>query len=154
MVSSEEFDALLGTATLHAKQHGAEVIDLVVRGDRMHRVIELFVDSEGGVTLDLCQEISKSLVQEIEKNKTLAGTYRLDVSSPGLDRPLKFPWQYRKHAGRIVEVTWEQNGTRDVVRGKLLTVDEDGVEVQAGKGPESRRIAFNAMIETRVKTPW
>ena len=94
MVSSEEFDALLGTATLHAKQHGAEVIDLVVRGDRMHRVIELFVDSEGGVTLDLCQEISKSLVQEIEKNKTLAGTYRLDVSSPGLDRPLKFPWQY------------------------------------------------------------
>jgi ribosome maturation factor RimP len=154
MVSSDEYDALLGTATLHARQHGAEVIDLVVRGDRMHRVIELFVDSETGVTLDLCQEISRSLVQEIEKNKTLAGSYRLDVSSPGLDRPLKFPWQYRKHAGHVVQVVVDRSGTRETVHGKLLGADEYGLEVQTGKGPESRRIAFNTVIETRVKTPW
>ena len=110
MVSLDEHQAFLNIAETEAHRHGAEVIEIILRGDPTRRVIELFVDSEAGVSLHLCQEISKSLIQEIEKSALAVGSYRLDVSSPGIDRPLKFPWQYRKHTGRTMEVSWNDEG--------------------------------------------
>ncbi len=154
MVSSEEHQAFLNLSETVTRRHGAEVIEIVLRGDKMRRVVELYVDSEAGVSLGLCQEISKSLIQEIDTTALAPGTYRLEVSSPGIDRPLKFPWQYRKHSGRKVEVSWNEETGKQSGTGKLLSVDNDGIVFQPDKGAEERHIAFGSIIETRIKTPW
>ena len=153
MVSSE-FEPLLNVAKACVLRHGAEVVELVVRGDQLHRVVELYVDSEPGISLGHCQEISKSLIQEIELQSLINGSYRLDVSSPGIDRPLKHPWQYRKHLGRNVEVTWEASGSRHTTAGKLAVVDNDGIVLETVKGGDGQRLGFELLIETKVKTPW
>jgi len=154
MVSPEEHKAFLSIAEAEAHRHGAEVIEMVVRGDPTRRVIELFVDSEAGVSLGLCQEISKSLIQEIDKTAFAVGNYRLDVSSPGIDRPLKFPWQYRKHAGRKLQVAWSAEGGPQTSTGKLVSINDEELVMQPDNETVERHIRFEAIVEARVKTPW
>jgi ribosome maturation factor RimP len=151
---SPEFFPVLSAAREQAVRHGAEVIEVVIRGDRSRRVVELYVDTADGVSLDLCQEISKSLKQEIEEKPLIAGSYRLDVSSPGLDRPLKFPWQYRKHRGRTLQVTVETPEGRHSVEGTLVEADDEGIVLQIGKDSPPRRFTFSSLAETKVKSPW
>lgn len=85
--------------------HGLYLIDIVVRGSAQKRVVEIYVDSESGVTLDLCAEVSSLVGELFEKEEMFAGQYRLEVSSPGTDRPIEYPWQFRKHRGRLLKVT-------------------------------------------------
>lgn len=153
-MDSPEFLPLLNAAKEHAARHGAEVIEVVIRGDRSRRVVELYVDTADGVSLDLCREISKTLKEEIEEKSLIAGSYRLDVSSPGIDRPLRFSWQYKKHIGRTLELTYQAEEGKRTVLGRLLEVDDQGIVVQTGKEPVTHRIAFPALMETKVKSPW
>ncbi len=154
MGSPEEYQALLAIAEEEAHRHGSEVIELVVRGDRTRRVIELFMDSEAGISLGQCQEISKAMMLKIDAGALEVGNYRLDVSSPGIDRPLKFPWQYKKHTGRNVEVICDDGDGKRTVTGKLVSVDAEGVVVQPGKGEAERRIPFGSIVTATIKTPW
>ncbi len=133
---------------------GAHVIDLVVRGEKGTRVVEVFVDSEEGVTSDLCSAISTEVSESIERENLLQGSYRLDVSSPGIDRPLRFPWQYRKHVGRPLQVKMRSAEETLTVTGGLLAVDDDGIMLQTGKKDPGRRVLFRDLLEARVKAPW
>ncbi|MGA9121420.1 MAG: hypothetical protein WB699_18780 [Bacteroidota bacterium] len=151
---STEFLPFLDAAKEHTVRLGAEVIDVVIRGDRSRRVIELFVDNADGVSLDLCRQISRSLKQEIEEKSLIAGSYRLDVSSPGIDRPLKFSWQYKKHIGRNLEITYQGDDGKRNVAGKLLSVDDKGIMVQTGKESTVLRLEFPVITESKVKSPW
>jgi ribosome maturation factor RimP len=133
---------------------GAQVIDLIIRGEKGTRVVEVFVDSEGGVTSDLCSTISKDVSKAIEESDLLQGAYRLDISSPGIDRPLRFPWQYRKHIGRALQVKSRGGDEAETIAGVLLAVEEDVIVIQPGKKDPGRRILFRDVLEARVKAPW
>ncbi len=133
---------------------GAHVIDLVLRGDPRRPVVEVFVDAEGSVTTELCGEISRRIAAGIDAGNVLAGAYRLEVSSPGIDRPLQHHWQYAKHIGRDVRVRVQAEGeaVREV-RGTLQAVDAAGIRVRTHAG-EEEPIPFAAIQETKVMPPW
>jgi ribosome maturation factor RimP len=133
---------------------GAHLIDLVVRGERGTRVIEVFIDSEAGITSDACTAVSRSVGEALEASREIDGAYRLVVSSPGIDRPLQFPWQYKKHIGRRMEVRLRPAGGPEQIAGTLVGVDEDGITVRTGKQGEEVRTPFAMIEEARVKTPW
>jgi len=145
-------ERLQETATACAERHGAHLIDLGFRGERGTRVVEVFVDAEEGITTDLCAEISRDLLADIENRGLVEGAFRLDVSSPGIQRPLKFPWQYRKHIGRALQVRIE--GEAAPATGILRSADEDGILLETEKGKETRKIPFAQLVEARVKAPW
>lgn len=65
----------------------------------------VFADSDSGMNFDKCQKISRYLESFLDAHGWLGDKYTLEVSSPGVDRPLKFPRQYRNNAGRTVTVT-------------------------------------------------
>ena len=133
---------------------GAHVIDLVLRGDPRRPVVEVFVDAEGAVTTDLCGEISRRIAAGIDAGGFLAESYRLEVSSPGIDRPLQHQWQYPKHIGRDVCVKVQpEGGTAYEVRGTLRAMAETGVQVRTAEGEEVQ-IPFTAIRETKVMPPW
>lgn len=98
--------------------------------------VEVFVDSDTGITFEKCRLISRHLEQHIDENGWLGEKYTLEVSSPGVSRPLKFPRQYPKHVGRTLEITLQQG---DVKQGKLIQVDaqlltiEEEVKRKEGK---------------------
>ena len=135
-------------------KESAHLIDYRVRGERGTRVIEVVVDTEAGVTTDTCSGLSREIIGAIDKEGVLQGGYRLEISSPGIDRPLQFPWQYRKHMGRefMLSVRIEQGSEKQ--SGRLAGIDDSGIVLESGKKKELRRISFDAIIEARVLPPW
>jgi ribosome maturation factor RimP len=135
-------------------RHGAHLIDLVLRGDRRRRVIQVFVDAEQSITLDQCTTISRAITSAIGANSLLEGDYRLEVSSPGIDRPLAHPWQYPKHVGRTLRVTVRRDDRTEVYEGTLVAVGEAGIELERTGGQPRVSAAFEDIAGARVRAPW
>jgi ribosome maturation factor RimP len=89
--------------------------------------LEVFMDSDSGLTLEKCQRISRYLESHIDEEGWLGEKYTLEVSSPGLSRPLKLKRQYLKNIGRKVEVTFN-NG--EVKTGLLKAADESAFTLE------------------------
>ncbi len=131
---------------------GVHLIDLEVRGEGQGKSLDVYIDSESGITTEVCSEVSRELGRLVETSGIVRGPYRLTVSSPGIARPLKFAWQYRKHIGRQLDLrVHSQEGTRTVV-GKLISVDDTALVIGSGQGTDS--LTFNDIVEARVKAPW
>ncbi len=89
--------------------------------------LEVFVDSDSGLTLDKCQRISRYLEHHLDEGGWLGEKYVLEVSSPGLGRPLKLIRQYFKNVGRAVDVTLLEG---DVKTGVLSAVNESAITLE------------------------
>ena len=85
-----------------------------------HR-LNVFADSDSGMTFEKCQKISRYLESHLDTHGWLGDKYVLEVSSPGVGRPLKFPRQYRNNIGRSVVVTLAD---KTVETGILKSADE------------------------------
>ena len=101
------------------------VIDINFRGDNRKKIIELFVDAEINVDADYLAEISREINSVIEEQDIIQQAYRLDVSTPGVDRPLKFLKQFPKHINRNFEVTYKSGDESKTITGKLLSVERE-----------------------------
>jgi ribosome maturation factor RimP len=109
------------------QQYNVMLLDVVIRGTRERRIIEIYVDTPDGVTLDQCSTLSTIISDFFESQKVFTGNYRLDVSSPGVDRPLQFLWQYPRNIGRLLTVTL-LDGV--VIKGNLKRVTEDSIVIE------------------------
>ena len=132
----------------------AHLIELVVRGPRGKTLVEIFIDAEQGVTSDLCSKVSREASELIDRSGWIEGSYRLDVSSPGIGRPLRFPWQYRKHIGRTLAVKAESPGGSVERTGRLSSVGETGIMLETAKGKAPEEFRFESLTEAVVKSPW
>src|SRR5574339_45365 len=89
--------------------------------------IRVFVDADQGADIDHLSKINRALYKWIEETLYPNGDFSIEVSSPGLDEPLKLDRQYRKNIGREVEVILK-NGLK--MEGKLLSIDENDIVVK------------------------
>ncbi|MCZ6775425.1 MAG: hypothetical protein O7D34_03075 [Ignavibacteria bacterium] len=135
-------------------RRGAHVIDFVVRREGDTKVFEVFVDAEEAVTSDFCSALSRELRSVLEKAWDSRGSYRLTVSSPGMSRPLKFPWQYKKHVGRYLQVKARSGEGHQSATGKLVSFDDNGIELAIKEKNQHLRFTFGAIVEARLKAPW
>ncbi len=94
-------------------------------------VVRIFIDGENGVTVDDCARVSEQVGAVLEVEQVLKGNYTLEVSSPGVERPLFTPEQFRRYIGHPVKVrlSWPEHDRRNF-RGVLLSVDEPMIEVE------------------------
>ena len=107
------------------KEKNFFLIDLVYRGNTKQRIIELYVDSEKNVTAEDLAELNRLINSKIEENNLIESQYRLDVSSPGTDKPMKFLGQFPKHINRKFEVSYTSNGETKKLSGRLIKVEGD-----------------------------
>ncbi len=109
--------------------------------------LEVIIDCDNGVTLDKCQRVSRILEAYLDQEGFLGDKYTLEVSSPGLDRPLKLWRQYRKNIGRNVTVTLLSGESK---RGTLTAVHEDfiivDVPVVMKEGKKKRKLTLQTEI--------
>jgi ribosome maturation factor RimP len=101
------------------------VIDINFRGDNRKKIIEVYVDAEKNIDADNLAEISREINSIIEEQNIIQQAYRLDVSTPGVDRPLKFLKQFPKHINRNFEVTYKTGDETRTITGKLLSVEKE-----------------------------
>lgn len=92
-----------------------------------NKKLEVFIDSDTGVTFDTCRQVSRFLEHHIEQEGWLGEKYVLEVSSPGVDRPLILKRQYPKHVGRKLEVTLEAGASHT---GTLVAVSEEHISIE------------------------
>ncbi len=108
---------------------GYDLEDLTVSAAGRRSVVRLLVDKDGGVTLDDVADVSRLVSDALdaadEQDPTLLGTsYVLEVSSPGVDRPLTEPRHWRRNVGRRVRVHLRDGSTAE---GRVTAADDDGV---------------------------
>lgn len=83
---------------------GMELIDIEYRREAHGWVLRLFIDQEGGITVDDCARVSQVVGDLLDVADIIPNPYHLEVSSPGLDRPLRKPEHFQKYIGKIVDV--------------------------------------------------
>jgi ribosome maturation factor RimP len=128
-----------------------EEIELSRAGRR--RVLRVVVDSEEGVDLDACAELSRVISDKLDESDAMGeGEYQLEVTSPGAERPLKEHRHYVRAAGRLARFQLHEGG--DLV-ARILTVDDDGLDLEVpgvkGRKPTARRVAFDEIAKARVE---
>lgn len=102
------------------------LVDVEVHSSSGQDIIEVFVDTDDGISIDNCRYLSKRISEALETDEKiqqlLPDRYRLDVSSPGVSRPLALPRQYVKNIGRRLQVTYEdESGEVKTVEGRLVS---------------------------------
>lgn len=109
-------------------REGAELVDLEVAGSRRRPVVRAFVDRPGGVGVDDCARLSRLLETELETAGAVPETYVLEVSSPGIDRPLRERRHYERYLGREIEVRLyaPREGRRRLVGTLERVMDAEG----------------------------
>lgn len=113
--------------------------------------VKVFIDADEGIILQVLIEYNRKLYKQLEESGLFPdGDFSLEVSSPGVDEPLKLFRQYKKNVGRDVEVTFN-NGTKK--EGKLMEATDDGIiiETEMGKG-KKKEVKQETFLFTDIKS--
>jgi len=112
--------------------------------------IKVFVDADQGAAIDQLSRINRALYKWVEENLFPNGDFSIEVSSPGLEEPLKLGRQYLKNIGRMVEIVLK-NGLKK--EGKLISVSENEIviEEEIGKG-KKKEVIQHIILKEEIKT--
>jgi ribosome maturation factor RimP len=124
---------------------GFDLEDVSVTRAGTRSVVRVVVDRDGGVDLDGIAEASRLVSATLDDSEPLPGAYVLEVTSPGVDRPLTAPRHWRRARGRLVSVSGP--GLR--LTGRVGDSDETGVELQVGE--DVRRVEFDQLSRAVVQ---
>ena len=140
-------DRLTGELTepLAATGLDLEALELSQAGRR--RMLRVAVDKDGGVTLDDIAEATREVSRVLDLSDVMGEQpYTLEVTSPGIDRPLTHPRHWRRNAGRLVKVSPREG---EAVTGRITASDEDGAVLDV-EGTE-RRFAYADVHKAKVQ---
>ncbi len=132
---------------------GLELVEVSYRRESGRPVLRVVVDRDGGVDLDTIAETSEKLSRRLDLEGFGRGSYHLEVSSPGIERPLKTPEHFRRFVGSNVKLKTAVlvDGQR-VHQGLLLEADEQGASVEVQGTP--RRIDYADLASARTVVDW
>ncbi|MEE9251843.1 MAG: ribosome maturation factor RimP [Thermodesulfobacteriota bacterium] len=116
-------------------ENGFELVEVVYRTEGRGRVLRIFLDKDGGINIDDCTKVSRELGALLDVYEVIGGEYTLEVSSPGLRRPLKRPADFMRFRGRKVKIkTTVDIDERSIFVGKLLGFAENVITVEVDGG--------------------
>ena len=133
---------------------GLEVFDVQLTGSGRARTVRVIVDRDAGVDLDAITAASEHVQPALDALDDL-GPYALEVSSPGLERPLRRPEHFRRAVGETVSVkVRDADGEVRRLRGDLVSTDESGVTVAAADTNSGEHVDFDQIIKARTVFEW
>jgi ribosome maturation factor RimP len=128
---------------------GFELVELEYGSGRGHALLRVFIDREGGITVDDCTRVSRELSALLDIEDPIPSAYTLEVSSPGFDRLLRTRAHFGRFVGSRVYVELKQpRAGRRRYTGTLLTVDEAGIALEVDR--EQVAVAFDEIGKARL----
>lgn len=109
--------------------------------------VQVFIDADTGLNLDKCQKISRYLESFFDEKSWFGEDYVLEVSSPGIDRPLVYPRQYRKNKGREVQILLTDGSE---IMGNIVEADENGITLAREEIRKEGKKKVRETIETQL----
>lgn len=136
-----------------ASARGLELVDVELKRDRSGTQVRLFVDQEGGIGLEELQSVSEEVSAILDAEDPIEAAYTLEVSSPGLDRPLRGEADYRRFVGRLARLSsYEPVEGRRHWTGRLESVEGGGVVVRLEKeGGAAVRVPLEKIAHGRLE---
>ena len=146
-----------------AGAQGVEVLELALRRHGRSQVLSVVLDSDDPVDADVVERVTKELSHQLDEADPLQGSYTLEVTTPGLDRPLRSGRDFRRQRGHEVEILREariegegagrtSTGRRTQVRGRVADVDDQAVTLEV-EGSQMR-VPLSDVVRGRVVLPW
>ena len=153
---AKEIEQVRAIAERVTRSHGLEVWDIVSRRESSGQVIRVFIDRPGpaatpeeSVSIEDCAEVSREIGTILDVEDPLPSAYTLEVSSPGLDRPLRGAEDYRRFAGRLAKiVVSEAVDNQKAFEGRLRGVEDSAVLLE---GPRGRMHRLPMQLITRAR---
>jgi ribosome maturation factor RimP len=138
-----------------AEEAGYELVDVEFQVQGRHRIVRVFLDKPGGVTVGDCAVFSRRLADCMDMNQILPGSYHLEVSSPGIERPVRTLEAAERFAGqRVTLTTHEPRDGRRRFDGVLLAPEAGRVGVRLDEGDEHRFEWTEVKSARLVVDPW
>ena len=134
------------------RYENVELVDLQVKGKVGNQTIKVFVDTAAGINLDQCKKVSQKFSDQIDFEDLIVGNYRLEVSSPGLDRPLACAGDFRRNLFKEADIRYENGVEERSVSGEIVDVSDEMVQIK-NKG-EVKIIPIANITFGRIKLPW
>lgn len=133
------------------ENEGFEFVDLkyVPRGNAS--ILRVYADSDTGITIEECKVLSGLISDFIFKYNKIEGRYTLEVSSPGIDRPLMTQRDFRKNIDRDITVFYKDDGSENEIIGKIIDVDDN---LTLDVNGEKIMIPFDNIIKGKIKLKW
>jgi ribosome maturation factor RimP len=153
-----DVDAIVRSLAPAVAAAGLDLYDVELSGSGRARVLRVLVDREGGVDLDAIAEVTQTISPLLDApplDATIAGPYALEVSSPGLERPLRTPAHFARAVGETVSVKTRADGESPSrrVRGVVAAADDRGFDLTVDDGG-TERFAYDAVSQARTVFEW
>lgn len=127
-----------------------ELVDLVYGGGRL----KITIDDDGGLDTEQLTRATRMISHELDLADPVNGTYTLEVTSPGVERPLRTPRHYVRSVGEVVALKLVPNDDKlRRVKGELLHADDDGVTVRVDDGTE-HVVAYDQIAKAKTVFDW
>lgn len=128
----EVIDRVRELAENYVAAHGIEIVDIIYRREAQGVVLRLLVDKPHGITLKECEDMNNYLSALLDKEEVIDGRYILEVSSPGLDRPIITDRDFERAMGKALNVTtYEPVDGRKAHAGMLIGMDRDSIVIES-----------------------
>jgi ribosome maturation factor RimP len=113
------------------REETIELVDLEFKASGKRWVLRIFIDKTGGITISDCEKVNRELGRILDVEDFIDHAYSLEVSSPGLTRPLKKKEDFVRYKGKLCKiVTKERIGDTNEFKGQILDADDDKVEIK------------------------
>jgi ribosome maturation factor RimP len=136
-----------------ATEKNAFLVGHAERRERGRRILQIFVDTDEGITIAECAGLNRDLGEAIDSLGFLNEPFEVEVSSPGIDKPLKLLRQYKKNIGRTFKVTYRNRSERTTFVGALEAVEGEHIKFLTEK-KELLDLEFSDIVETIEELPW
>ena len=155
---AEPLEQIRAIAERVARSHGLEIWDIVSRRETTGQIVRVFIDRPGpaataeeSVSIEDCEQVSREIGTILDVDDPLPFTYTLEVSSPGLNRPLRGEQDYRRFAGRLAKiVVTEAVDNQTAFEGRLRGV-EDGTVLLEGPKARMHRLPLRLITRARLE---
>jgi ribosome maturation factor RimP len=128
----EIIDRVREIADPYLKEHDIDIVEITFRREHQGLVLRILADKPGGIRIRECEELNNFLSEALDKEDIISDRYILEVSSPGLDRPLKTDRDFERSMGEALEITtFEAIDGRKAHIGALLGMDKDNVVIES-----------------------
>lgn len=136
-----------------AQEVDVELVDVEVKGSKGRRLVRVIIDRKGGVTLSTCQDLSRALSDALDADDPVEGRYSLEVTSPGVDYPLRGRGAFDRVQGRAVLIHHDPGDGRVLqLRGTVAEAHEDTVELDADG--ERIEVPYECIVKASQTLPW
>jgi len=129
-----------------------ELVEFEFHASRVNSAINVFVDCSDGLTVGKCAQLNRVLSDELDAADVIPGRYRLQVSSPGLDRPLRTTRDFERNINKDAEIVFQADLEEHVVSGKIASVSQD--ELILSVGSSQKKISMSDIKKGKLLLPW